>query len=123
MKRKLACLVFSVICAGSVSADVIHFTCQGIGTLPQGEKIPTKFKAEFSIDMTEKVWDTPFHSFSNINISYREVTASAEYERNGIHVSDNLRLSRTDLSFTYPTLQLRENHYYRGTCTKLDRAF
>ena len=64
MKHKLAGLVFGLICAGSVSADVIYFECAMTDTEDE-----SKFTTEFSIDMTKKIWATSSYTYSDINIA------------------------------------------------------
>lgn len=129
MKHKSASLIFGLICAGSVSAEVIYFECSGKDLFDGGN-----LTTEFSIDMTKKVWETPSYSYSDINIAPGVVSASAKYKRNGFLNEDTLRLNRTDLSFSHFSVSTMEDSphlpdriLFKGTCkiveTPKPRAF
>lgn len=62
--------MIGLLFACSVSAEVVHFEC--VVVMPGGEKQTWKM----NIDMTEKVWETHFHTFSDVVITPSAVRAS-----------------------------------------------
>jgi hypothetical protein len=115
----------------SVSAEVVHFECM-VEYSKEGREDGEGF-AFFNIDMTEKVWETPDHTFTDVVISHSVVRANGRWRNEFNHnVTSSLSLSRNDLTFTETYVTSSGPYSVRrgavGTCRvieapKVKRAF
>ena len=78
----------------SVSAEVVHFECSVV------YDTGTEYTQIMNIDMTEKVWETEDHTYSDVVISQSAIRASETWEQYGMINKGALFLSREDLSFS-----------------------